>query len=547
MKTAKHFLVLTILIAAAMTAQNASALVDLKNANFSDSWLDLSLPGTGFDLKVERGYNSRTLFNGMFGFGWCSAFETSLDITPEGNLKFIECGAGLETLYQAKNFNEKDIEKTVKTILEKVRAENSAAPSAYFADLEKRLKTEGALRGEYANKFGIIRPVAEKTRFYANGRETDYIEKTGNNYTRQTPDGTVQKFKLNGRLEKVFDRNGNYLTFNYDGRLLRDVTDNSGRKVSFQYYENGKVRLITGPGNLKTEYKFKNLNDLAWVKAASGNIYSYDYDDLHNLTKITFPDKTTKEMGYNKNRDWIISYKDQEGCQESYDYRQSDDNPTDHFWATVQKTCQKKTVMKAKYEFWYALKSDKTGKFLQKSRTQENETVTDVAYNDLGRPLTINQSGKTTRFEYYDNGLLKKKITPDGVATTLQYDNPFKKVSKVERGGKVSEFSYDAKGNLVKATNSDGQKITLGYDVKGRISIIEDQAKRKVKIQYEERFGKPWIIEREGVGSISVTYTPKGEIDKVKSAAGASVATQVASTFSSLLDLIQPAGVNLKF
>jgi YD repeat-containing protein len=527
--------------------ERAFALVDLKNANFADAWLDLTLPGSGFDLKVERGYNSRTLFNGMFGFGWCSAFETSLDITPEGNLKFIECGSGVETLYQAKNFTEKDIDRTVKTIIEKVRGENASAPQAYFSDLEKRLKTEAALRGEYANKYGIIRPVAEKTKFYANGRETDFIEKTGNNYSRQATDGTTQKFKLNGRLEKVFDKNGNYLTFNYDGKLLRDITDNAGRKISFQYHENGKVKFITGPGNLKTEYKFKNLNDLVWVKASSGNIYQYEYDDLHNLTKIIFPDKTTKEMAYNKNKDWIISYKDQEGCVESYDYRQSEDSPMDHFWATVQKKCQAKIVTKAKYEFWYAMKSDRTGKFLQKSRTQENEMTTDVTYNDLGRPLVITANGKNTKFSYYENGLLQKKTTPDGVVTVLYYDNPFKKVSKVERSGKTSEFSYDAKGNLVKANNSDGQKISLAYDAKGRISVIEDQAKRKVKIQYEDRFGKPSTIEREGVGSISVTYTPKGEIDKVKSAAGSSVAIQVASTFNNLLDLLQPAGVNLSF
>src|ERR1700733_4672261 len=100
------------------------ALVDLKNANYSDAWVDLVLPGTGYDLRVERAYNSRTLFNGIFGFGWCSDFETSLEITPEGNLKYSECGAGSETLYQAAGFSEKDIDKTIKTIIEHVKKEN---------------------------------------------------------------------------------------------------------------------------------------------------------------------------------------------------------------------------------------------------------------------------------------------------------------------------------------------------------------------------------------------------------------------------------------
>src|ERR1700678_2766545 len=104
------------IIACSLVSYSAQALVDLKNANYSDAWVDLILPGSGYDLKVERAYNSRTLFNGMFGFGWCSEFETALEITAEGNLKYNECGAGSETVYQAAGFSEKDVDKTIKSI-----------------------------------------------------------------------------------------------------------------------------------------------------------------------------------------------------------------------------------------------------------------------------------------------------------------------------------------------------------------------------------------------------------------------------------------------
>jgi YD repeat-containing protein len=519
-------------------------MVDLKNANFSDAWVDLSLPGSGYDLRVERAYNSRTLFNGMFGFGWCSDFETSLEITPEGNLKYNECGAGSEILYQAAGFSEKDIDKTVKAIIEHVRKDNSGTTASYINDLDKRLRVETALRGEYASKYGIVRTIPDKTRFFANGVEADYIEKNGNNFTRAAADSTVQKFRLDGKLEKVFDRNGNYLTFNYDGKKLKDVTDNNGRKISFSFYDNGKVKQIAGPNNFKTEYKFKN-SDLIYVKSASGNVFTYDYDDLHNLTKIMFPDKTTKEMTYNKNMDWITGFKDIDGCKETYDYKQSSDNPKDHYWATVEKVCKKEKVLTAKYEFWYEFNSQHTAKYLKKSHTEENKVVTETAFNELGRPIQITRGGKVTKFAYYDNGLLKQKTGPDGVVTTFKYDNPWKKVSHLVHGNKSSDFVYDTKGNLIKANNSDGQRISINYDARGRIATIEDQAHRKVSIRYEERFGKPATIEREGLGMINVTYNIKGEVAKVTSPAGATVAIQVASTFSNLLDLIQPSGVNL--
>jgi YD repeat-containing protein len=534
-------------VALFLFAHNADALVDLKNANYSEAAVDLSIPGTGYDLRVERAFNSRTLFNGMFGFGWCSEFETSLEITPEGNLKLTECGAGQEVLYETKGFSEKDIDKSVKAIMEKAKQENLTSTAPYFSALEKRLKVESSLRSEYASKYGISRTVPDKMKFLANGREADYIEKNGNYYSRVTPEGNIQKFKMNGKLEKIYDRNGNYLTLTYEGKLLTDVTDNSGRKLTMNYFENGKIKQIKGPSGISAEYKFKNLNDLSWVKMANGQVYTFEYDDLHNLLKVNLPDKKTREMTYNKNKDWITSFKDVDGCVENYDYKDSNDNPKDHYTSSVIKKCKNQVVLKASYEFWFETKDDHTGKYLKKGRTDENGAVTDIVYNELGKPLTITRGKRITKFDYYENGLLRKKITPDGVGTLLKYDNPLKKVSRIERGSKATDFTYDAKGNLLKALNSDGQKIILTYDLAGRVAGLEDQAKRRIFIKYDPRVNKPSVIDREGVGAISVVYNDKGEISKVSSPAGSSVAVQVASTFNNLLDLIQPAGVNLSF
>ena len=62
----------TLLAIAVLFSAQAHALVDMKNANYSNTWIDMDVPGSGYDLKIVRTYNSRSLFNGMFGFGWCS-------------------------------------------------------------------------------------------------------------------------------------------------------------------------------------------------------------------------------------------------------------------------------------------------------------------------------------------------------------------------------------------------------------------------------------------------------------------------------------------
>ena len=133
----------------------------------------------------------------------------------------------------------------------------------------------------------------------------------------------------------------------------------------------------------------------------------------------------------------------------------------------------------------------------------------------------------------------------------FEYKNQHNKVSKVvaqyfDDKGKIArkretDFNYDGKANLVSATNTDGQKVNLTYDDRGRIATIMDQAKKEVTIKYDERTGKPATITRPKVGTINVVYKQNGEISKVDSTDGPTVAVQIASTFNNLLDIIAPA------
>ena len=175
----------------------------------------------------------------------------------------------------------------------------------------------------------------------------------------------------------------------------------------------------------------------------------------------------------------------------------------------------------------------------------------DVTYHaELGRPVQIKKNNQVTTFGYYTNGLIQWKST-DQSKMNFEYKNEFNKVSKVvtefyDVAKKVNKkretlFRYDNKANLVFASNTDGQTVALTYDVRGRIASITDQAKKEVLIKYEERTGKPATITRPSVGTIQVSYKPNGEILKVDSKEGPTVAVQVASTFNNLLDIIAPA------
>lgn len=544
-----------LLAGAFLFSAQAFALVDMKNANYSNTWIDMDVPGSGYDLKIIRTYNSRSLFNGMFGFGWCSDFETSMMVNAEGNIKVTECGGGLEVTFSAREVNRGDVDRTINLIVTKMKAEKKVGlTEASIANLKKQLLEDDNARADYARQYGITVPVKEGTKFYANGKEVEHFVFNKTYYTRNLPDGSAQRFNINGDLTHIYDKNGNFLKFEYDKGTLVKVEDNSGRKLNFKYYANKKVKSISGPGGLMAEYKFANLDDLSSVKNAWLKTYTYEYDDLHNLVKASWPDKTFIAIKYDKKNDWVTSFTDRDKCVESYKYDFSPQDPRNHYWSIVKKVCGKEVMADNKYEFWHKQRDDGQY-FLQRVMTTVNGSTTDITYHEVfGKPVTIRRNADRITYEYYPNGLVKVKASP-GLRMVFEYDSATKKVGSVtstffnEKGAKVAtkstQFKYDGKGNLTYAQNSDGQKVNMTYDNRGRIATITDHAKKVVKIEYEERYGKPAVVTRPGLGTIQVSYKANGDISKVDSKEGPSVAMQVASTFNNLLDIIAPATAEL--
>jgi YD repeat-containing protein len=538
----------------------AKALVDMNSASYSNLWTDLEVPGTGYDMKVVRAYKSRTLFNGMFGFGWCSTFETKLEITSEGNIKISECGDGQEILFSPREVTKKDIDSTISQIITKMKADPKIkiVSADYWKKLSVDLVDNDNQRSDLAAQYKIIVPVKEGTKFMANGKEVENVVFNKNYYTRNLPDGSYQRFDLQGRMTYNYDKNGNFLKFEYDKDLLAKIEDNNARRLTFKYYSNKKVKQITGPNSLSTEYKYSSQEDLifnknAWAKTDK-DVYTYEYNEFHNLVKATWPDKTFIALKYDNLKDWVLSFTARDKCVENYKYEFSAASPKFHYWSAVTKTCGKEVVAKNRYEFWH--KQLPNGQVvLSRVLTNNNGSTQDVTYHDtLGKAILIKKNNEKVTFEYYPDGLIKNRESNNS-KVEFTHDPTSKKVASVkttffnDKGKPVSVlltiFKYDPKGNLTYAENSDGQKINMTYDLKGRITSITDQAKKVVKIDYEERFGKPNVVTRPGLGTIKVTYKSNGDIAKVDSADGPTVASQVASTFNNLLDVISPATKDL--
>lgn len=548
----KSLLIFTTLV---FTAGPCFALVDMNNANYSNTWTDLQVPGSGFDLKVIRAYKSRTLYNGIFGFGWCSEFETKLTSTPEGGIKINECGDGLEVYYTAREVSKDDVEITVNNILAKLKEKPQAGTSSsYWSGLRKKLLKDIRLRENYARENGIQIEVPKNVKLMANGLEVEYVILEKEYYTRHLGDGSMQRFDLTGRLTHMYNKTGQFLRFTFKDDLLVEVSDDNQRKLSLKYYPNKKVHKITGPNGLVSEYKYSDTEDLIWNKNAwaksDSDIYTYEYNDYHNLVKATWPDKTFISIRYDNQKDWVLSFIDRDKCVENYKYEASSDNPSLHYWSTVTKTCGKDVTATNRYEFWH--KELSTGQtVLSRVRSSVNSQTKDITYSDnIGKPTRIVNNDIVTNYVYYPNGLVKTKSSSKE-RQDFEYQKEFKKISKVvtvkfDQKGKVvlketSTYKYDKKGNLYYAENSKGKKINITYDLSGRIKTIVDNSKMIVELEYEDKFGKPTQVTKIGAGTINIAYGQNGQITKVESKQGPIVATKIAGTFNSLLEILAPA------
>lgn len=539
------------------------AVVDLKDANYANSWVDLEIPGAGYKMTVTRTYNSRSLFNGMFGFGWCSEFETNFILTSEGNIRLKECGGGQEILYSPREVSKKEIDKTISQIITGMKTEGKVAQDAtFFKRLADELSADDEKRALYAKKYGVKVVINDGTKYMADGKQVEFFVKKQNIYERTLFDGTMERYEVvndalygvKGRMILKYDKNKNYLKMTYENDILASIVDNSQKRMAFKYYPNKKVKEIAGPFGVKADYKFHtNQDDLATVVNQWRNTFTYEYDGLHNLTKATWPDKTFISLKYDQKRDWVIGYQDRDKCTEAYNYEFDEAAPRMHYWSKVKKVCGKDVVAENRYEFWFGERDAST--YLKRVLSSVSGDTTDITYHDtFGKPISILKNNELTNFDYYNDGLPKSKYTKF-MRMNFDYDQKTKKVASVktdffdDKGKKTTTrntaFKYDDRGNLVFAKNTDGQTVTMSYDPQGRIASITDQAKKIVKIEYEERLGKPAVVTRPGLGTIRVSYKSNGEISKVDSKEGASVAMQVASTFNNLLDIIAPATAEL--
>jgi len=544
-----------------ITLLSVSANVSLRNGNFFIGYTDVVYPG-GYEPKIERVYNSKTPYNGVFGWGWGNEYEVFLTVSADGSVVVSEYGGGAQNRFSPKNFSASELNQAISKIVDVARASGAIGSADQLKSYTAKLKSDAVYRNDEWQKYraqGKLQPrqLAKGTKLSSNRFAYQTVQVTASGYVRTFDSGKVETFDKAGRLVKVQDKNGGFIQFTYNkAGQLEKLVDNQNRKMFFTFNNRSKVVKIQGENNKTSEYKYNNQDELVWSKDTDGNVYTYGYssDKRHNLVEIGYADKTKLKIAY-YGRDKFENVKsvtDRDKTITEYTYSQVGGNKNSLKVGVNVKSSEGRIISASSYE--YTFKNKASGEeWTYRMLSTLDGTKTDTLYNECcGLPIMIKRGNEETAFAYDTLGRVTKKTTPNEV-TELQYDRAVGKVSKVvkhqkgsKRAPQWSTFKYDQRGNLTVARNSDKMGVNLFYDSAGRIRSMLDQSKRRIDFKYNEN-SKPVEIIDPALGSITVSYTNSGEVKKVDSKGGRKIALQVTSAFQNLLEIIRPAGVTLSF
>ncbi|MGY0374216.1 polymorphic toxin type 8 domain-containing protein [Clostridium sp. JNZ J1-5] len=105
-------------------------------------------------------------------------------------------------------------------------------------------------------------------------------------YKIQDKKDNLLLFTSGGYLYKIQDNNGNTETLNYDGTVLKYITDGAGRVTTLDINASGYLLGIIDPSNRRTSFYYDGIN-LTRITYPDGKYSTYTYDSNNNLTCAT--------------------------------------------------------------------------------------------------------------------------------------------------------------------------------------------------------------------------------------------------------------------
>lgn len=285
------------------------------------------------------------------------------------------------------------------------------------------------------------------------------------------------QFNTDNRLAYVEDPNANRVTCAYTSGRLDSLTHSSGKRLLFDYDNNGRLWHLTDPlapgadDDRVTTYGYDASGEQLTTVTKPGNrvthyTYSTNWTGLdpilhitryypqrrYALTSVTHPDQTHSSFQYDDRGRLLHTYADGDAQKVTIAY---DDAGT----VIVQDATERSTILK------YGL-----GGQLAQVRDGEGRTVNFGYDSAFQLSQLTGPGGETYRYSRGSRGALTAIEDPLRQVNSFDYEPSFNRLCKVTDARRNGlQYGYDPRGNLTSITYADHTSETFGYDARGKM------------------------------------------------------------------------------
>lgn len=350
------------------------------------------------------------------------------------------------------------------------------------------------------------------------------LDRVDGGYTVTDPDTSrVWHFADRGEdlavLEQIDDRNGDWITFEYDAEGAPLSLAHSGGYRLGLTTADGRVTALrlagAAPGGADQELLRYGYTDghLTEVTNSSGLPLRFTYDEAGRVTSWT----DTNGRGY------TYAYDDQDRCvaeggtEGHLGLRLAYDSvdPATGLRRTTTTTGEGHTRRFLVNDAWQVVADiDPLG------------AVTCYEHDHRNRLLArTDPLGHTTSFRYDTDGNLLSLVRPDGREARAEYDALGLPTKVVGPDGTVRRHSYDERGNRTSVTDAAGQTTRFTYDEAGRLTSVTDPLGNTTAVRCDaaglpvetvDPLGAVTRLERDGFGRPIAITDPLGATTRLE-------------------------------
>lgn len=335
-------------------------------------------------------------------------------------------------------------------------------------------------------------------------------------------------------LEQIDDRNGNWLTFEYDAAgAPRSLVHSGGYHLKLTT-EDGRVTALhladaaaDGTDQELVRYRYTD-GHLTEVMNSSGLPLRFAYDDSGRVTSWTDTNDRSYTYAYD-DRDRCVAEGGSEGHMSlrlTYDTT----DPETGLRVTTTTTGEGHTRRFLINDAWQVIADvDPLGAVTRYERDRYNRLLartdplgrtTTLSYDTAGNLLAaVRPDGRETKAEYNELGLPVKVVNPDGTTSRQTYDERGNRTAVTSPSGQTTHFTYDEAGRLTTVTDPTGNTTTVRCDAAGLPLEITDPLGSVTRYE-RDTFGRPVTITDALGAATRLEWTVEGQLARRTAADG---------------------------